>query len=100
MSLNFVLKDVLSWQAVERLSLDGVILSTAKDLLFARIVSEADPSIAQNRRDLRMTWLRVFPSPGRRMQESGAKVFRIPPLQANAAGLSFTEPALDFQTAA
>jgi hypothetical protein len=40
--------------------LRGVILSEAKDLLFARIEREADPSIAQNRRDLRMTPAEFF----------------------------------------
>ena len=34
---------------------EGVILSEAKDLLFAHTENKADPSIAQNRRDLRMT---------------------------------------------
>jgi hypothetical protein len=41
----------------------SVILSVAKDLLFASIESKADPSVAQNRRDLRMTLARVFPQP-------------------------------------
>jgi hypothetical protein len=31
---------------------EGVILSEAKDLLFALAEKKADPSIAQNRRDL------------------------------------------------
>jgi hypothetical protein len=43
--------------------LRGVILSVAKDLLFARAENKADPSVAQNRRDLRMTLLRVFQRP-------------------------------------
>jgi len=38
----------------------SVILSAAKDLLFACVRSKADPSVAQNRRGLRMTLLRVF----------------------------------------
>jgi hypothetical protein len=41
-------------------SFRGVILSAAKDLLFARAENKADPSVAQNQRDLRMTLLRVF----------------------------------------
>jgi hypothetical protein len=41
----------------------GVILSRAKDLLFARAENKADPSVAQNRRNLRMTLLRVFQQP-------------------------------------
>jgi hypothetical protein len=39
--------------------------SAAKDLLFARVASKADPSLAQNRRDLRMTLLRVFQQPAK-----------------------------------
>jgi hypothetical protein len=50
-------------QAAEKLVLRGVILSAAKDLLFARAKNKADPSVAQNRRDLRMTLLRVFLQP-------------------------------------
>jgi hypothetical protein len=42
-------------QAAEKLFSEGVILSEAKDLLSARAESKADPSDAQNRRDLRMT---------------------------------------------
>jgi hypothetical protein len=38
-------------------------LSTAKYLLFAGAEHKADPSDAQNRRDLRMTLLRVFQQP-------------------------------------
>jgi hypothetical protein len=34
---------------------EGVILSEAKDLLFARAENKADPSAAQYRRDLSMT---------------------------------------------
>jgi hypothetical protein len=37
--------------------LRGVILSEAKDLLFARDENKADPSVAQKRRNLRMTLL-------------------------------------------
>jgi hypothetical protein len=44
-----------AWQAAEKLFSEGVILSEAKDLLSARAESKADPSDAQNRRDLRMT---------------------------------------------
>jgi hypothetical protein len=43
------------WQAAEKLFSEGVILSGAKDLLFAHAENKADPSIAQNRCDLRMT---------------------------------------------
>jgi hypothetical protein len=43
--------------------LRGVILSAAKDLLFACAENKADPSVTQNRRDFRMTLLRVFPQP-------------------------------------
>jgi hypothetical protein len=42
-------------QAAEKLFSGGVILSEAKDLLSARAESKADPSGAQNRRDVRMT---------------------------------------------
>jgi hypothetical protein len=42
-------------QAAEQLFSEGVILSEAKDLLFARARNKADPSLARNRRDLRMT---------------------------------------------
>jgi len=51
-----------AWQAAEKLFSEGVILSEAKDLLSARAESKADPSDAQNRRDLRMTLQRVFSS--------------------------------------
>jgi hypothetical protein len=47
-------------QAAEKLLFEGVILSAAKDLLFAPVESKADPSVAQNRRGLRMTLLRVL----------------------------------------
>jgi hypothetical protein len=50
-------------EAAEILLSEGVILSEAKYLLFPRVEKKADPSIAQNRRDLRMTLLRVFPQP-------------------------------------
>ena len=65
-------------RAAEKFSFEGVILSAAgvpgngafavagveaKDLLFARVRSKADPSLAENRRDLRMTLLRVFQQP-------------------------------------
>jgi hypothetical protein len=53
----------MALQAAEKLFSEGVILSEAKDLLFARTESKADPSAAQNRRDLRMTLVRVFPQP-------------------------------------
>jgi hypothetical protein len=33
-------------QAAEKLFFEGVILSAAKDLLFARVESKADPSVA------------------------------------------------------
>jgi len=52
----------LLWQAAEELLSEGVILSVAKDLLFASIASKADPSAAQKRRD-RMTLIRVFLQP-------------------------------------
>jgi len=39
------------------------MLSAAKDLLFARAENKADPSIAQNRRDLRMTTAMSFQQP-------------------------------------
>jgi hypothetical protein len=48
-------------QAAEKL-LSGVILSRAKDLLFARAESKADPSDAQSRRDLRMHSYEFFRS--------------------------------------
>jgi hypothetical protein len=51
------------WQAAEKTTLRGVILSKAKDLLFVRVESKADPSDAQNRRDLRMTLLQDFQQP-------------------------------------
>jgi hypothetical protein len=35
----------------------------AKDLLFARAENKADPSVAQNQRNLRMTRRRVFQQP-------------------------------------
>jgi hypothetical protein len=35
------------------------------DLLFARVASKADSAVAQNRRGLRMTLLRVFQQPAR-----------------------------------
>jgi hypothetical protein len=41
----------------------GVILSVAKDLLFARAENKADPSVAQNQRNLRMTLVRVIQQP-------------------------------------
>jgi hypothetical protein len=44
-----VLKSKLTWQTTEKLSFESVILSAAKDLLFARVASKADPSLAQNR---------------------------------------------------
>jgi hypothetical protein len=47
-------------QAAEKLFSEGVILSVAKDLLFVSVESNADPSVAQNRRDLGMTLARVF----------------------------------------
>jgi hypothetical protein len=34
----------------------------AKDLLFVRVKGKADPSIAENRRDLGMTLVRIFPA--------------------------------------
>jgi hypothetical protein len=43
----------------------GVILSAAKDLLFARAENKADPSVAQNWRNLRMTRVRVFQQPAK-----------------------------------
>jgi hypothetical protein len=49
-------------EAAEKLLAECVILSKAKDLLFARAEEKADPSIAQNRRDLRMTLLRFISS--------------------------------------
>jgi hypothetical protein len=52
-----------SLQAAEKLFFEGVILSAAKDLLFVRVESEADPSVAQNRRGLRMTLQRVVQQP-------------------------------------
>jgi hypothetical protein len=68
-------------QAAEKLSFESVILSVAgvpgdsrfcrcwggvaKDLLFAHVASKADPSLAQNRRDLRMTRLRFFQQPAK-----------------------------------
>jgi hypothetical protein len=42
-------------EAAEKPLSEGVILSKAKDLLFVLAEKKADPSIAQNRRDLRMT---------------------------------------------
>jgi hypothetical protein len=60
---------------LKKLFFEGVILSAAgvpgngafavagveaKDLLFARVESKADPSVAENQRDLRMTLPRVF----------------------------------------
>jgi hypothetical protein len=38
----------------------------AKELLFARVENKADPSVAQSRRELRMTLLRIFQQPARR----------------------------------
>jgi hypothetical protein len=52
-------------QAAEKLFFEGVILSAAKDLLFTRAENKADPSVAQNRRNLRMTLLRVFWQPAK-----------------------------------
>jgi hypothetical protein len=52
---------VMAKEAAEKLSFEGVILSAAKDLLFAHVASKADPSLAQGRR--RMTRLRLFPQP-------------------------------------
>jgi hypothetical protein len=46
-----------------KITLRGVILSEAKALLFACAENKADPSVTQNRRDFRMTLLRVFPQP-------------------------------------
>jgi hypothetical protein len=42
-------------RAVEELFSECVILSEAKDLLFVHAESKADPSVAQKRRDFRMT---------------------------------------------
>jgi hypothetical protein len=56
-------KLVLEETANENIVLRGVILSVAKDLLFACAEEKADPSVAQNRRNLRMTLLRVFQQP-------------------------------------
>jgi hypothetical protein len=50
-------------KAAEKLSFEGVILSAAKDLLFAHVASTTDPSLAQDRRDLRMIRLRFSPQP-------------------------------------
>jgi hypothetical protein len=41
----------------KKLFFEGVILSVAKDLLFVSVESTADPSVAHNRRDRRMTLL-------------------------------------------
>jgi hypothetical protein len=55
----FLSSDSRDSQSAERLFFDSVILSAAKDLLFVRVAGKADPSVAQNRRNLRMTLLRV-----------------------------------------
>jgi hypothetical protein len=47
-------------QGAEESFFEGVILNAVKDLLFALFEGKADPSVAQNRRGLRMTLLRVF----------------------------------------
>jgi hypothetical protein len=47
-------------QAAAKLFFEGVILSEAKDLLFARAGSKADPSVARSRRNLRMTLRDIF----------------------------------------
>jgi hypothetical protein len=39
--------------AAEKRFSEGVILSVAKDLLFARAKNKADPSVAQDQRDFR-----------------------------------------------
>jgi hypothetical protein len=43
-----------------KITFRGVILSAAKDLLFACAEDKADPSVTQNRRDFRMTLSYVF----------------------------------------
>jgi len=47
-------------EAAEKLLSECVILSKAKDLLFARAEEKADPSIAENRRDRRITPYGLF----------------------------------------
>jgi hypothetical protein len=76
---NWFFEGAWLYRLLKNCSLRGVILSAtgapgngrfcrcwgggAKDLLFARAEDKADPSVAQNRRDLRMTLLRVFQQP-------------------------------------
>jgi hypothetical protein len=52
-----------SSRLLKRVIFEGVILSEAKDLLFACAENKADPSVAQNRRNLRMTLQNIFPHP-------------------------------------
>jgi len=46
-------RDESALTGCQKLLSEGVILSEAKDLLFAHAEDKADPSIAQNRRDSR-----------------------------------------------
>ena len=75
--------------AAEKLLFEGVILSEAKDLLFAFAEKKADPSIAHNRRDLRMTLLRLFQQPLKRAGRSiPEKAFTFFPVAKSLVRLS------------